>query len=118
MLNIEIHGLGLRAVEKTKKRIFKLFENESYYGEITISIFAHPVVDKNGKEQPFIRFFSDGENIKEIMDRLLTLKLNIQCLKCFFLPGQLGDDSNDDDNVKVDKSIIIKLGSTPGEDKL
>lgn len=82
MPNVEIHGFENPEAGAVRCKIFNLFRDTSYVGEMVVTIFPTDVKDGDGKDQPFIRLVnSDQEHTQEILDRLKTLGIDIEQLR-------------------------------------
>ena len=82
MPNIEIHGFENPEAGSVRCKIFNLFRDTPYVGEMVVTIFPTDVKDSDGKDQPFIRLVNSGqEHTQEILKRLKTLRIDIEQLR-------------------------------------
>lgn len=90
MPNIEIHGLHQQEAEEVRSRIFDLFKDVPYVGEMVVTICITEVRDQSGQDQPFLRLISTpAPYIGEIKEKLQTLGIDIERLELKeFIPKQ------------------------------
>jgi len=82
MPNVEVHGFRKPDAGAVRCKIFNLFGDASYVGEMVVTIFPTDVKDVDGDDQPFIRLVnSDQKHTQEILDRLKTLGIDIEQLR-------------------------------------
>jgi len=97
MPNIEIHGLPGEEAGELKDKIFDLFQDSSFIDEVVVTVYPTVVMDKDGKNQPFLRLVNTPESnirkmrrTREILERLQTLGIDIEHLKLVeFIPKKL-----------------------------
>ena len=92
MLNIEIHGLNKAEASCLEDKIFFLFMDEEYAGDIVITTYRTRAADIVHKRVSFIRIVTgQGEDrIREVLNKLRTLEVNVEllCLKEFIPVAQ------------------------------
>jgi hypothetical protein len=90
MPNIEIYGLAVnsmrdvatRMVAELRDKIFDLFKDSPFVGEMVVTAIDSDVTDKNREDQPFLRLFSSEEDhVPEILEKLQTLGMDIEYQK-------------------------------------
>ena len=90
MPNIEIYGLAVnsrgdiatRMVVELKDKIFGLFKDSPFVGEMVVTAIDSDVTDKDYEEQPFLRLLSSKEDhVNEILEKLKTLGMDIEYQK-------------------------------------
>ena len=90
MPNIEIYGLAVnsrsdvatRIVVELRDKIFELFKDSPFVGEMVVTAIDSDVTDKNHEDQPFLRLLSSEEDhVPEILEKLQTLGMDIEYQK-------------------------------------
>ncbi len=116
MPNIEVHG-KVRQAEFIETIIFDMFSEKKYVDEMVVTTYPTTVVDKNGKNQPFLRLVSScQEHTEEILEILLGLGMDVECVQLQgFYPKRLvckGDRCRGE----IDFNIRVPLTGTSSED--
>ena len=90
MPNVEIHGLSESEAKGLRRKIFRLFSDKEYVGEMVVTIHLTDCEDKLGYSQPFIRLANSCQkSTQEIVEKLKSLSMDIEHLKLEeFFPKQ------------------------------
>ncbi len=84
MVNIEIHGFSAQETETKYSQIERMLRDLPLAGGVTISKYGDVVLDLKGYHQPYIRLaFTDGPDIRQVIDLLKPFKLNVQLLRLY-----------------------------------
>lgn len=80
MPNVEIHGLRKKEARELRKRIFRIFEEESFAGDMVVTIVPSEVEERRGTPQPFIRVTSTEQSyLKGLIQRLReTIEMDVE----------------------------------------
>lgn len=92
MPNIEIHGFDEKEAEKLREDIFALFQGNSYFDDMVVTIYPNTVKNRDRHDQPFVRLVKSSETqSQEMIEQLHLLGIDVEYLRLEkFIPKNKG----------------------------